>query len=199
MATRLEQEYENTIQLYIKNGYQVVSENNNTTIMFAAKLFQKYANDMSRRMTANASIASVGDAYGGRHSAASATTAWHSASANAHSTANIQKSNYEVAIRMTKTGKVDVSGFTLEKLSEYMKNQQKQEESTAKVVAWLLAILLGMLVGTIVFVVYGAVTRIAVDDIPIPLLICFVIAVVFSFIIRRMFDKHKTKLTKRGK
>ena len=88
----VEEEYEKTITLYLKNDYQIVSQSADTTIMLSPK-FQK-----------RAGFTSFANAMAGGPAQSMA------ASANVQR----QQAKFQVTIRITKTGQLQVIGYTLD-------------------------------------------------------------------------------------
>lgn len=104
----VEQKYENTIQLYLENGYYIVQQTSDTTIM----LSKDFANNarLSAALGGMSAAISTGPAF--------QNNAVHNAHTAAYSKANLEQHDYEVVIRITKTGELSITGCTLEKLQE---------------------------------------------------------------------------------
>lgn len=135
----IEEKYENTIQQYLKNGYRIVSQSGDTTIMFADDCFQRYNTQLTQGHLNTAEKSSTYEIlFGNRnnYSSVRTMTAFQGAVNNANTQANNSKSKFEVAIRITKTRQIDISGYTLEKMIEDDGQRQvalkEQADKTAK-------------------------------------------------------------------
>lgn len=116
MATKVEQEYENTIQLYLNSGYSIVSQTDNSTILLSDDVA------IAKNQARLKSYAVSG--FAGAESATEMTMAGGVAAAG------VQGNNFQVAIRITKTGQLQVSGYTLEKKKTFKAQTKKFNKST---------------------------------------------------------------------
>lgn len=136
MAYNVDVEYENTIKLYQNNNYVIISQTDNTTIMLSHD-FQKMAGKLSN---VNALASSL---QGNSKDAISNAN-------TAHNEAQTYKTNYQVIIRITKTGVVDVSGYTLDKRTE-TNNKRKFTKKEIGIILGICAVLFPLIIFLLIY------------------------------------------------
>lgn len=98
----IEEEYEKAINLYLENGYQIVAQQENATIL------------QSDAIKGDRLASGIGGAIAG-----SPTTVATMATA-----VNTRQNEYQVTIRITKTGQLQITGYTLDKCKKHKEQMQ---------------------------------------------------------------------------
>ena len=150
MATKVEQEYENTIELYLDNGYQIVSQTDNSTIMLSDDI------ELARKDIRFAhAVMGVGSVIASGQRTNSSVLSMDTNIA----AASVQGVDFQVNIRITKTGKLQVSGYTLEthKKNKSVRDKLSNKSKKGAYVGGIIILIFSLLLMVFLLSVGGAI------------------------------------------
>jgi membrane protein insertase Oxa1/YidC/SpoIIIJ len=112
--------YEKAIQLYLNNDYHIVQQNDNSTILLSSR-YSKLAKYLQISGNIGSGISNMfGNIKDNINNASNVSSSF-----NVH---NTKQAQYQVAIRITKTGELKITGYTLDKLEKDNKQQKKMKK-----------------------------------------------------------------------